>query len=125
MSKTAIVVLGHGSRANESALSMVKIVDRLAQQLPNQVVRIAHRELCTPTLETVVAELIEQGLRRIVILPYFLHLGLHLRRDIPAQLEALRRTYPLIQFIVAEHLGYDDRLADILIDRISAVASLA
>jgi sirohydrochlorin ferrochelatase len=125
MIKTAIVVLGHGSRANESALSMAKIVERLARQLPNQVVRIAHRELCPPTLETVVADLVEQGLRRIVILPYFLHLGLHLRRDIPDQLEALRKVFPFVDFIVTEHLGYDDRLADILLDRLSAVASFS
>jgi sirohydrochlorin cobaltochelatase len=115
-----VILLGHGSRAEGAGISLEHIARALALRLPTMAVRAAHRELCEPTLEFVVAELAASGVRRIVVLPYFLHRGLHMQEDIPEQLAVLRRNHPAVQLVLAEHLGYDDRLVGILLDRLAA-----
>lgn len=121
----AVVLLGHGSRAAGVAEQMEWIARLLASSLAGMVVRAAHRELCEPSLEQVVKELVEQGHRRIVVVPYFLHLGNHLQHDIPEQLAALERAYPNVQFALAEHLGFDERFVPVLKDRVTSALERA
>lgn len=117
---SAVIVLGHGSVAAGVAEQMDHVAARLAARLPHMRVRAAHRELCEPLFEKVVAEVVAQGCRRIVVLPYFLHRGNHLQKDIPTQLAALRVSYPETTFVLAEPLGFDDRIVPILEDRVRA-----
>jgi sirohydrochlorin ferrochelatase len=117
---SAVVLLGHGSRAEGVSERMLDVARALAACVPTMTVRAAHRELCEPTLEQVVAELVVSGANRIVVLPYFLHLGLHIQHDIPVQLSNLRERYPEVEFVLAEHLGYDERLVPVLLERLSA-----
>jgi sirohydrochlorin ferrochelatase len=116
----AVVLLGHGSRAEGVSERMAEVARALAARVPSMTVRAAHRELCEPTLEQVADELVASGVHRIVVLPYFLHLGLHIQHDIPVQLSNLRGLHPGVQFVLAEHLGYDERLVPVLIERLSA-----
>jgi sirohydrochlorin cobaltochelatase len=114
----AVVLLGHGSRAPGVSERMNDLTAALARTLPSIAVRAAHRELCEPALESVVEELVMSGVRKIVILPFFLHFALHMQEDIPNQLEALRGTYPDVELVLAEHLGFDERRIPILRDRL-------
>jgi sirohydrochlorin ferrochelatase len=116
----AVVLLGHGSRAAGVSQAMAQVACALTAHLPNMLVRAAHRELCEPSLEQVVRELSVNGVERIVVLPFFLHQGLHMQEDIPRQIEALRREQPHLQLVCADHIGYDDRLVAILQDRVTA-----
>lgn len=122
---SAVIVLGHGSRATGVAEQMEQVAKSLAAQLQGTAVRAAHRELCEPSLEAVVDELAGEGHQTIVILPYFLHLGNHLQRDIPEQIEALRQAHPGIEFALAEHLGFDERFVPVLKDRVDAALQMA
>lgn len=114
-----VILLDHGSRAEGSAQNVQRVAAALTARVPTIPVLVAHRELCEPSLEQVVAQVVAQGAQRITILPYFLHFGLHMQEDVPGQLAALRSTYPKVSFILAEHLGYDERLVDILQDRLT------
>lgn len=115
----AVIVLGHGSRASGVTEQMDQVATALGARLRGMIVRAAHRELCEPSLEAVVAELVQGGCQRVVVVPYFLHLGNHLQKDIPEQLDALRQSYPGVEFVLAEHLGFDDRFVAILEDRVN------
>lgn len=121
---SAVIVLGHGSRATGVAEQMDEVARALAAQLQGMAVRAAHRELCEPSLEAVVGELVGEGHRTIVVLPYFLHLGNHLQRDIPEQIEALRQAHPTIEFALAEHLGFDERFVPVLKDRVDSALKM-
>jgi sirohydrochlorin ferrochelatase len=115
---SAVIVLGHGSLASGVPEQMDQVANALAMRLPHLTVRAAHRELCEPNFESVAADLVRQGHARIVVLPYFLHNGHHLQRDIPEQLSALRVAFPNTDFVLAEHLGFDDRILPVLEDRL-------
>ena len=60
---------------------------------------------------------------RIVVLPYFLTLGVHLQRDLPAIVDRLRPIYIDVEFTITEPLDGHPALLDILIDRYQQVVS--
>jgi sirohydrochlorin ferrochelatase len=56
-----------------------------------------------------------------VALPYFLHLGRHVREDLPAQLARATAALPQTTLLSAHHLDYDLLLVDALAARIVQV----
>jgi sirohydrochlorin ferrochelatase len=68
-----------------------------------------------------VDRLVAEGARRIIVAPVFLTDGLHIRKDIPEDLAALREQYPGVEFCFARNLGFDARIVAILAERIGEV----
>lgn len=69
-----------------------------------------------PRLEDAVRSLAASGAERVLVLPYFLTLGIHLRRDLPKIVDDLQARYGLpIQ--VAPPLDGHPSLSAILVDR--------
>lgn len=120
----AVVVLGHGSRAPGALGLLEKVSAGLAGKL-GLTVRAASLQFNRPTLEECCKELAAGGAGRIVVAPYFLFAGNHTQEDIPGALERIRKEFPGIEFILAEPLGDDGRLVDILSERIGGVLAAA
>jgi sirohydrochlorin ferrochelatase len=53
----------------------------------------------------------------VVIIPYFLHLGRHVQKDLPRIIEEAQQRHPGIWMRLGPHLGYDRRLALIVAER--------
>ena len=68
-------------------------------------------------LADAVGALVARGATRIVVIPYFLTLGIHLQRDLPRIADELRRIYPGVSIDIAEPLDGHPALLEILIDR--------
>ena len=62
--------------------------------------------------------LTEKGVTHIKVVPYFLFEGIHIRQDIPEEIEKILKDYPGVTVEMGKTLGVDERLADILVDRI-------
>ena len=71
----------------------------------------------SPLLKDAVASLASRGVASIVVLPYFLTLGIHLQRDLPAIVSRIAAASPHIQFNVTAPLDGHPGLASILADR--------
>ena len=52
------------------------------------------------------------------MVPYFLFEGIHIQKDIPEEIGEILKKYPGVQVEMGKTLGADERLADILTDRI-------
>jgi sirohydrochlorin ferrochelatase len=86
------VVFGHGSSV-ESANDAVRAVAAAAAcEGAWDLYETAFLE-CSPGLVDAVAKLVASGAESILVLPYFLTLGIHLQRDLPKLVEALTREY--------------------------------
>lgn len=109
----AVIVLGHGSRAPGASEAMERIAAILRTRRPQRI-EVAHMELAEPLLESVLAELHADGIRRVVLVPYFLHNGVHLREDIPAILSEACARLSGLEVAMAPHLGFDDALVDVV-----------
>ena len=111
------IIFAHGSRI-ESANEGVRAVARQFAGLGSFVhVEPAFLELGEPDLGDAVARLIGQGVQRIVIIPYFLTLGIHLERDLPQIIAGLAGVHRGIDLQVTAPLEGHPALLQILLDR--------
>ncbi len=76
-----------------------------------------------PTLADAVERLAARGAGKILVVPYFLTLGIHLQRDLPAMVDELARSHGELEIRVTPPLDGDPGLVRILVERaISGIA---
>ena len=68
---------------------------------------------------------VERGAKKVVLHPFFLSAGMHVTKDIPEMIEDARRLYPDVTFVYTEPLGIHEKMAHIVMERISAAEQLA
>jgi sirohydrochlorin cobaltochelatase len=73
-----------------------------------------------PNLAEAVARLADSGVRRILVVPYFLTLGIHLQRDLPAIVEQLSHANKNVEIRVTPPLDGHPALVQVLLDRAQA-----
>ena len=113
--RNGIIVFGHGSSV-ESANDAVRLIARDAARHGGwELYETAFLEV-TPRLSDAVARLVSKGADEILVLPYFLTLGIHLQRDLPKLVEALAREYG-IAIRVTPPLDGHPALSLILVER--------
>jgi sirohydrochlorin cobaltochelatase len=114
----AVIVLGHGSRAEGASNAMERVVELLRLRHAERI-EPAYMELAEPSLATVLGRLHADGIRQVVLVPYFLHFGIHLREDIPALLRDACAALAGLEVVMAPNLGYDDALVEVVERRLS------
>lgn len=110
---SAVVLLGHGSRAPGASDSMDRVAAALGARTGASV-HVAHMELAEPSLAQVLEEIHTRGEREVTVVPYFLHLGIHLREDIPGLVADCLERLPGMSVRMAPHLGFDEALVDVV-----------
>jgi sirohydrochlorin ferrochelatase len=112
----AVIIFAHGSSV-ESANDAVRAVAADAARLG----RFPDYEVAfldfAPRLADAVDRLAERGWKRIIVVPYFLTLGIHLQRDLPGVVERLRASHPAVEIEVTEPLDGHPALAEIVAQR--------
>jgi sirohydrochlorin ferrochelatase len=117
-----IVIFAHGSSVPSANEAVKMVADAAAAAGSFAHVETAFLE-AKPDLAEAVARLAESGVRKILVVPYFLTLGIHLQRDLPAIVEQLAQTYPNVEIRVTPPLDGHPALQQVLLDR--ALAALA
>lgn len=118
MTKTGMIVLGHGSRRREVGKAFEAMVERVAGLVPDAPVLPAFFSLGEPTLASQVGELVATGCTRITVMQYFLYNGVHIEQDIPAMIDELRVRYPEVEFVVLATLEGDPAMERLVADRL-------
>jgi sirohydrochlorin ferrochelatase len=80
-------------------------------------VEAAFLELGQPDLAGAVSRLATEGVRHIVVIPYFLTLGIHLERDLPALVAKLMAAHAGVEIEVTKPLEGHPALLRVLLDR--------
>jgi sirohydrochlorin cobaltochelatase len=111
---TAVVLLGHGSRREEANRLLQDLADGVWEVLGGPLVTAAFWH-STPDLRRTLRELNGQGIRRVVILPYFLFPGT-LTERIGQEVARLAGEFPRLHLVLDDVLGGDDRLLPLLQD---------
>ena len=118
---TGIVILGHGSPVVGANDSLIEIAERIKESGGYPVVQHAFLQFEEPDLKGAVAILVEKGIERIVVMPYFLYMGAHVTKDLPAQIDSIKESHPGIDICLAQPLGVHERLIEVAIERIDGV----
>ncbi len=119
---TGIIICDHGSRRAQSNDSLRHVAERFAERFAEdcEIVEPAHMELAAPDIATAYRQCVERGANRIVVLPMFLAKGKHWTRDIPSLTQQAAAEFPDTHYQIAEPLGLDDLLLDLLKKRFDA-----
>ncbi len=120
-SKKAILLLGHGSKAKEANETLRKVARAVLLTGGYGHVEPAFLQLERPGISEAVEEMVSKGFKEITVMPYFLYTGLHVTKDIPDELEAVKAKYPDIEIRVTRNLDFHDKLIDITVERIEEI----
>jgi sirohydrochlorin ferrochelatase len=115
--KTALLLIAHGSRQAEANDDLHDLADRLRSTNRYAIVQPAFLELAEPSIDEAGRGCVEQGAQRVILLPYFLSAGVHVRRDLQTYRDRLARTFPAVMFALAEPLGPHALLVEIVTER--------
>lgn len=118
---TSLIVFAHGSSV-DAANDAVREVARQLAEREGKLVEPAFLEGGRPDLAGAVARCAEQGAKKVKVLPYFLTLGLHLKRDLPRLVEEARKLHGGVEIEVAAPLDGHPGLIQALSDRAAEVA---
>lgn len=113
---TALLLIAHGSRRAEANADLDFIADALRQRGEYPIVQTCYLELAEPDIASGVARCLAQGAKRVVMLPYFLSAGVHVRDDLQQIRQELQKRYG-IPIVLAEPLGRHPLLAEIALQR--------
>ncbi|MBS4209465.1 sirohydrochlorin chelatase [Bacillus sp. FJAT-50079] len=114
----AIVYIGHGSRKAEGNAQFIQFVQAVMEELPYEKQAVAFLELTTPTISDTLNKLIKEGASNLLIVPVLLFSALHHKRDIPIELQEIRRKYPHISFTMTEPFGVHEYMIQLVQKRV-------
>jgi sirohydrochlorin ferrochelatase len=115
--KDAIILLGHGSRIPGAGEGMERVAEGMRKKLKGCMVEVCYMSKLGPHFPEIFDRCAAGGATRVIVMPYFLHAGLHILEDIPEILRKKAKDHPTIEMILGHHLGFDDCLVDLVIRR--------
>ena len=116
MPRTALLLIAHGSRQPEANDDLHHVAAGLRQR-GHDIVVASFLELTEPDILEGGRQCVTAGAARVVLLPYFLSAGVHVRRDLHAARQALAGRFPEVEFILADALGRHPLLLDVVEQR--------
>jgi sirohydrochlorin ferrochelatase len=115
--RTALLLIAHGSRQEEANADLYHVVAEMRGRGRYPIVEASFLELAEPDIEQGGARCVDQGADRVVLVPYFLSAGVHVRRDLAEACRRLRARHPQVVFRLAEPLGRHPLLVEVVADR--------
>ena len=118
----ALLITAHGSRKQTSNAEVLDLVDAVGKMPENGFDRVtgAFIQYASPLFSAQVDVLAGKGASQIVVFPYFIAAGSHVRSDIPGLIEQARTKYPRIDFKLIPHIGGLKGIRAFLVNEISA-----
>ncbi|MCS7280188.1 MAG: precorrin-8X methylmutase [Desulfobacterota bacterium] len=124
ISSVGIILMGHGSRVPNAGRYMERVADELKRKYGYENVSVCYVSRLGPHFPEVFEKLVKEGLKTIVVIPYFLHEGLHLVVDVPEMMLKEAEKYPDVKLILGKGLGFDEVLVDLVQKRIKESLNL-
>ena len=112
----AILLIAHGSRHAPANDDLRHVAGELRGRGHGLVVA-SFLELAEPTIDEGGRLCVAAGAARVVLVPYFLSPGVHVRRDLTAARDRLNERYPGVDVRLAEPLGRHPLLIEVVTER--------
>lgn len=118
MDEVALVLIGHGSKLPYNKENIEKLADILRRKSRFKTVEISFMVRNKPTIPEAIEEILNRGIKKIVLIPAFLAAGVHTEQEIPDMLGLKSEEPELrkkgIKVLYGEPLGPDERIAEII-----------
>jgi sirohydrochlorin ferrochelatase len=116
--RTAVLLIAHGSRESSANDDLIDLASRLAASGEHLIVEACFLELADPDIPTGGRHCVARGATCVLMIPYFLSSGVHLRRDLTAARDELMRRYPDVDFRLGSPLGPHPLLDSLVLARV-------
>ncbi len=116
--KTAILLMGHGSRVAQANNALNVIAEMVKEQSGCGIVEVSFREQHSPNIQKGIDACVAQGATRILLYPYFLFAGAHVLEDLPEEMDEAAKRHPGLEMVLGSPLGVHPKLAEIVCERI-------
>jgi sirohydrochlorin ferrochelatase len=117
-SRTAVLLIAHGSRRAEANQDLVRLSELVAERRRYLAVELAYLEIAEPTIREGAARCVAQGAVRVLMLPYFLSAGAHVVEDLESHRRLLSAAHPNVEFALCPPLGLHPLLVDVVLARL-------
>lgn len=114
---TGLVIFAHGSSIESANEPVREAARQVGRAQGSTLVEAAFLELAVPGLAEAVDALVRRGAKRIVVIPYFLTLGVHLQRDLPAIAAGIAARHQNVPIEVTAPMEGHPALIEILLER--------
>jgi sirohydrochlorin ferrochelatase len=114
---TAFIVFAHGSRIESANQTVRNVAAELARAGGFAAVQAAFLELGQPDLASAIDAVVKDGATRVIVIPYFLTLGLHMERDLPRLIDGIAGAHEGLDIRVTRPLDGHPALVTALLDR--------
>ena len=121
----AVILLGHGSRVPEAGKDMERVAARLREKYGYQLVEVCFMSRLGPSFPEIFQKCVNLGATKVLVIPYFLHSGLHLVRDVPEMIQEQVEKFPGVIVQIGRGFGFDEMLVDLVQARIEEARSFS
>ena len=110
----AVLIVAHGSRRAQAVDVLEAMAVQVRQRLGATRVGVAYLENGEPDVASAIEDCFSAGVRRLVVIPFFLLPGVHVTVDLPGEIAAARQAFPALQILQADFLGAHPALGGVL-----------
>jgi len=114
-----VLIIGHGSKDPNAQMSLNYVVDGLKEKYRN--VSRCFLEIEQPDIFEGIKSCEKNNPEILVIVFYFLHEGAHVKTDINNDLKPALEKSSLKKVFITKHLGTDEKMIDLIIERAKEV----
>ncbi len=125
MSKTGVMICGHGSRDEEAVAEFQSLARGMRERLPQYDVESGFLEFARPTIQEGLKKLMERGVTEILAAPAILFAAGHVKNDIPWELNSFAASHPVLSLSCGRDLSIEPKLLMAARDRIQAAMETA
>jgi sirohydrochlorin ferrochelatase len=122
-SECDVLLIGHGSSDKNAHDAFVFMADAIRTRYRQ--VHYCFLELDTPNIAAGITGAIAGSPKLILMMPYFLHKGAHIKRDVLQDIESALSRHDFKQAYLSRHLGVDEKLVNLILERTSEVEERA
>ena len=115
---TGVILFAHGSPVNEANQGVHDLAATIQAGGPYSYVRAAFLDGGKPDLSGAVTNAAAAGIDEVIVIPYFLTVGLHLQRDMPKLVAAAQQSHPGLKIVVAQSLEGHPLMPSLILSRV-------
>jgi sirohydrochlorin ferrochelatase len=114
-----VVLIGHGSSDRNARDAFIHTANIIRSRYRN--VHFCFLELDHPSIEEGIGQAVAGSPKVILMMPYFLHRGAHIKTDVIKEVDAALAKHNFTNAFIARHLGVDEKLVDLVVERAKEV----
>jgi len=114
-SECDILIIGHGSSDRRAKDAFIYTVNEVKKNFRN--VGHCFLELDLPNIDDGLLNLFKSSPKIILVMPYFLHRGIHIKSDVIKEISNALTKYEFSNIHISKHIGVDEKMINLVLER--------